>query len=104
MSTARFAVDLPALRLAVDDVARAGEVITALREHPGVLAGRAADAGDDALRDALVAFGADWDWGWRVVGGEAERWAALLTAALETYATVEQSIVDSPWVRLWNAR
>ncbi len=95
MSGTRFGIDLPRFRLAIEDVARAGEVIESLREHPGVLAGRAADAGDDLLRETLVEFGARWDWGWRVVGAEAERWAALLTTVMDTYAAVEQIVSGS---------
>ncbi len=95
MVGARFDVDLAALQLAAEEVSRAAAAARSLRAHPGVLAGRAADAGDEELREALVALGTRWDWGWGVVGGEADRWAALLDAAAQTYAAVERTVATS---------
>ncbi len=92
---ARFAAAPDAIEAAAADVAAAAAAIRALHDHPGVLAGQAADSGDGGLSAALVAFAASWDWGLQVVGGETDRWAHLLTAAAATYRAVERSVVPA---------
>jgi hypothetical protein len=96
VSEARYAVDPAQLRAVADQVARGAAAVRALREHPGQLAGRAADAGDAGLQEALVTLGTRWDWGWGVVGDEAERWAVLLAAVADVYAAADAWLPGLP--------
>ena len=94
VSGERYVVAPEQLRAVADQVARAAAVVRALHEHPGVLAGRAADAGDDDLASALVELASRWDEGWAVVGAEADRWAALIQAVAGTYAAADGWLVE----------
>jgi hypothetical protein len=77
----RFEVDPTSLQQTALSLVAAARAVDDLREHPGGLRGRAADAGDAQLADALVGLGSAWGWGLEVLAGEVRRWGALLQAA-----------------------
>ncbi|GMA89176.1 hypothetical protein GCM10025868_44260 [Angustibacter aerolatus] len=55
-------VDLEALQAVSARLLAAADAARDLSRHPGVVRGRAADGGDDALRDAAVHFADRWSW------------------------------------------
>ncbi|GAB3599958.1 hypothetical protein GCM10027446_32530 [Angustibacter peucedani] len=97
MTGVRVSVDTGAVRAAADAVGEVACGLRALLDHPGLLEGRAADAGDDDLRAALVDLGRRWDHGWGVLAAESAHWADLLAGAADVYDTVEGSVARSPW-------
>jgi hypothetical protein len=82
-----------ALDLMCDDLRRAVDQGQRLLEHPGVVRGRAQDAGDDVLRDAVVAFAARWEWGLQVLVDDAAALARDITAAARLYDEVERTSI-----------
>jgi hypothetical protein len=93
MTGVRFGATPAALDGTAGVIAAAALAIAELRDHPGVLRGRAADAGDDEVRAALVSFASAWDWGLELVQHETDRWADLLRAVADTYRSLERSVV-----------
>jgi hypothetical protein len=75
-----------ALAAGLDAAARAA---ADLHDHPGVVAGRAADCGDDELASAVVALARAWDDGLAVLRGQLTFWAGAAEHAAQTYTQVE---------------
>jgi len=82
-----------ALATLSDELERAVDQGRRLLEHPGVVRGRASDAGDDLLRDAVVAFADRWDWGLRCIVDDAAALARDVDAAARLYEQVERTSV-----------
>jgi hypothetical protein len=64
-----------------------------LLDHPGVLRGRASDAGDELLRDAVVAFADRWECGLSALVDDAAALARDIGAAARLYDQVERTSV-----------
>jgi hypothetical protein len=75
------------------DLQRAVEQGRRLLEHPGVVRGRASDAGDDLLRAAVVAFAERWERGLRALVDDAAALARDVNAAARLYEQVERTSV-----------
>ena len=91
MNGLRFDADLASLDQTRERLASAARAVDDLRHHPGVLRGRAADAGDEGLTDALVELASAWGWGLEVLAGEMRRWGALVGTALDTYDRADRA-------------
>lgn len=90
-----FGVRTSALDRASADLQRAVDRGRQLLEHPGRVRGRAQDAGDDGLRDAIVAFAGRWEWGLQALVDDASALARDLAAAAQLYDEVERTSVPS---------
>jgi hypothetical protein len=75
------------------DLERAVDQGRRLLEHPGVVRGRASDAGDDLLRAAVVAFADRWECGLRALVDDAAALARDVNAAARLYDQVERTTV-----------
>ena len=75
------------------DLERAVDQGRRLLEHPGVVRGRASDAGDELLRDAVVAFADRWEWGLSALVDDAAALARDIGAAARLYDQVERTSV-----------
>jgi hypothetical protein len=75
------------------DLERAVDQGRRLLEHPGVVRGRASDAGDELLRDAVVAFADRWEWGLSALVDDAAALARDIGAATRLYDQVERTSV-----------
>jgi len=75
------------------DLERAVDRGRRLLDHPGVVRGRAADTGDDLLRDAVVAFADRWEWGLHALVDDAASLARDISAAARLYEQVERTSV-----------
>jgi hypothetical protein len=75
------------------DLERAVDQGRRLLEHPGLVRGRASDAGDELLRDAVVAFADRWEWGLRCLVDDAAVLARDVRAAARLYEQVERTSV-----------
>jgi hypothetical protein len=64
-----------------------------LLEHPGVVRGRASDAADELLREAIVAFTDRWEWGLCALVDDAAALARDIGAAARLYDQVERTWV-----------
>jgi hypothetical protein len=84
-----------ALETLCADLERAVDEGRRLLEHPGVVRGRASDAGDELLRDAVVAFADRWGWGLSALVDDAAALARDIGAAARLYEQVERtSVID----------
>lgn len=85
---------------ALDDVCagleRAVDQCRRLLEHPGVIRGRAADSGDDELRNAASLLADRWEWGLQVLVDEATTLFHDLRSAADLYDEVERTSVLVP--------
>jgi hypothetical protein len=97
MSGAGFSVVPAALETEASRLDAAAHGIRDLRDHPGVLRGRALDCGDDELAAALVGFASAWQEGLDRVAAEATRWALVMRAARDTYLQTEHAAASMPW-------
>jgi hypothetical protein len=75
------------------DLERAVDQGRRLLGHPGVVRGRASDAGDELLRDAVVAFADRWEWGLSALVDDAAALARDIGAAAHLYDEVERTSV-----------
>jgi hypothetical protein len=91
--SAGFGADAMSLEETAQRLAQAASVVRDLRDHAGVVRGRAADAGDEELAAAIVAFAQSWQWGLEVVGAEADRWAVAVRAVARTYRELETDVL-----------
>ncbi|GAB3690523.1 hypothetical protein [Angustibacter aerolatus] len=85
-------VDLEALQAVSARLLAAADAARDLSRHPGVVRGRAADGGDDALRDAAVHFADRWSWALDRASYDARRIGELLGAAVDTYRRTERLV------------
>jgi hypothetical protein len=81
----RFGADLGSLDETALRLTAAARAVDDLRDHPGVLRGRALDLADDELATAVVDLAIAWDWGLQGLAAETRRWAALVTCAADAY-------------------
>jgi hypothetical protein len=75
------------------DLERAVDQGRRLLEHPGVVRGGASDAGDELLRDAIVAFADRWEWGLSALVDDAAALARDIGAAARLYDQAERTSV-----------
>ena len=85
----RIEVDVDAVSALAALLQAASRAAEDLHEHPGAVAGRAADCGDDELCAAVVALAGGWDDGLAVLRGQLAWWAGAMEHAARTYAQVE---------------
>ena len=95
MSDVEYSVVPDAMEAQAQRLERAAHAVHELREHPGVVRGRAHDCGDGELADALVGFAQAWSQGLADLAAQATRWQVLLRTAAELYQTTEQSAARS---------
>lgn len=88
-----FGVRTNALDAVCADLERAVDQGRRLLEHPGLVRGRASDAGDELLRDAVVAFADRWECGLRCLVDDAAVLARDVRTAARLYEQVERTSV-----------
>jgi hypothetical protein len=88
-----LAVRTSALDRLCADLERAVDQGRQLLEHPGVVRGRASDAGDELLRDAIAAFADRWEWALSALVDEAAALARDIGAAARLYDQAERTSV-----------
>lgn len=86
----RFDVDPASLEQTGLTLTAAARAVDELRGHPGVLRGRAADAGDPALAQAIIDLASTWGWGLERLADEARRWGTLLQTAGSLYTQADR--------------
>lgn len=85
----RYAVRTDRLRAVADALADAVTAAAGVADHPGVVRGRAQDAGDDELRDQAAAFADRWEHGLHLMVGHGRRMSDALRSAADGYDRVE---------------
>lgn len=94
----RYQVQTAQLREIAETLRAAVRAADAVVVHPGVVRGRAADAGDDDLRDAAAVFADRWEYGLRQMTVSGRRMADALTLAADTYEGADAAAVPV-WAR-----
>ncbi|GAA4355741.1 hypothetical protein [Angustibacter luteus] len=97
MNGASFSVVPAVLEAEASRLEAAAHAVRDLREHPGVLRGRALDSGDDELAAALVGFASAWQDGLDRVASQATRWALVMRTARDTYLRTEHAVASMSW-------
>lgn len=92
----RYRVRTSALDQVCAGLERAVEHGRRLLEHPGLVRGRAQDAGDDELRDAAALLADRWQWGLQVLLDDATTLLNDLRSATLLYDEVERTSVPAP--------
>jgi hypothetical protein len=90
-----YGVRTNALDQLCDDLQRAVAHGRQLLDHPGVVRGRADDAGDETLRHAVVAFATRWEWCLQALVDDTAALLGDLRAAAQVYDEVERTSVTA---------